>query len=105
MTSALKEYFSSIVKGGGEAATVKKIAAVRLNGARGGRPRKHGMPPGSIPLEVILEGIETSELTDQAKLDLTMWARSTARLFRFGQPWLNREEVIKVNSMIGGSWE
>ena len=100
MSSELKKYFGTIGRRGGKAKTAEKVSAVRRNGALGGRPRKDGMPPGSKPLEDVLEEIETSKLIPDAKLELSIWARFKARLFKDGQPWLDRETLVKVNSMI-----
>lgn len=100
MTLELKQYFAEIGKRGGSAKSGPKASAVRTNGALGGRPRKDGMPPGSKPLDDILEWVEHSQLADNAKFDLSIWARQTARLFKDGEPWLNREQVLKVTSMI-----
>ena len=100
MNSKLKRYLATIGKRGGSATSPKKGSAVRINGTKGGRPRKDGMPPGSMPLEDVMEWIETSRLTRKAMRDLSLWARSTARLFKDRQPWLNREEVIRVRSMV-----
>ncbi len=100
MNSELRKYFGTIGRRGGKAKTAERLSAVRKNGARGGRPRKDDMPPDSKPLENILEEIETSELVPDAKRELSIWDRSTAHLFKDGQPWPDREVLIKVNLII-----
>lgn len=40
MKSKISQYLSKIGKRGGESTSPAKIAAVRVNGAKGGRPKK-----------------------------------------------------------------
>ena len=96
MNQALRKYFSKIGTRGGRVISKKKKAAVRNNGALGGRPRKDGMPPGSKPLEVVVEWITSSDLVAEAKREMKIWARWKASLFKDGEPWLKREDVVKI---------
>lgn len=101
MVPQLKQYLADIGKRGGSSKSARKASAVRMNGAKGGRPRKDGMPPGSEPLEDVVRRIEASNLPDEAKFDLTLWAQQTALRFTNGQAQISREGIIKVAAMIG----
>lgn len=100
MDAAIRQYLVTIGRKGGSVTSPQKEIAVRANGAKGGRPRRDGMPPGSKPLEEVLELIETSPVAEQAKLDFAMLARQSARLYKRGQPWLPREEVLRIRSSL-----
>ncbi len=104
MRAELKAYLAEIGRRGGNASSAKKAAAVRKNGALGGRPRKDGRPPGSKTLEDVLIAVESSTLSKPAERDLRLWTNSNATLFHEGVALLGRDQVAKVEAMIRRSW-
>ena len=81
--------------------TERKASAVRVNGAKGGRPRKDGFPPGSRLLDDVLRALDASGLPAPFKRDLRSWINSHASYNSQGVGFLNRLDVLHVQQTVG----
>ena len=102
MNDQLKAYFAQIGAVGGAVSSETKAAAVRANGAKGGRPRKDGLPPGARPLADVLDLIaKAPDISAPARRDLEAWARMEAHWTAQGLAYVPREPLARLASLQG----
>jgi hypothetical protein len=105
MNPEIKRYLAAIGRRGGLATSKEKASAVRKNGAKGGRPRKDGLPPGCKPLEEVLSWLNGAAFAESQKGDWIRYVNQHAfyRKHQRGSPVLGfvpREVVVELKEVL-----